>query len=153
MINKATLLGNIGQDPESRFTASGIHIVNISLATSRRWKDKQTGDKREETEWHRVVFIGRLAEIAAEYLKKGSKVYVEGRIHTNKWQDKDGNDRYTTEIIAAEMHMLDAAPNSGSDAGSQRTSPKQSGTASAPPRQAPPPPSNQYDDFDDDIPF
>lgn len=106
MLNKVTLIGRLGADPEVRYIPNGGAVANIRLATSRRWKDKQTGDKREETEWHRVIFFSRLAEISAEFLKKGSQVYIEGRIQTQKWQDKDGHDRYTTEIIAEQMQML-----------------------------------------------
>lgn len=106
-INKVILVGNLGNDPETKFMPSGGAVTNISVATSRSWKDKN-GQQQEHTEWHRVVFFNRLAEIAGEYLKKGSKVYVEGSLRTNKWQDKDGNDRYTTEIIAHEMQMLDS---------------------------------------------
>lgn len=105
-INKVILVGNLGADPETRHTASGSPITNIRLATSESWTDKATGDKQERTEWHRVVFFARLAEIAGEYLRKGSQVYIEGSLRTNKWQDKDGNDRYTTEVIANEMQML-----------------------------------------------
>jgi len=107
-INKAILIGNLGADPEVRYMPSGGAVTNITLATSEAWKDKQTGEQHDRTEWHRVVFFNRLAEIAGEYLKKGSKVYVEGRIQTRKWQDKNGQDRYTTEIIANEMQLLDS---------------------------------------------
>jgi len=106
MLNKVTLIGRLGSDPEVRYMPTGGAVTNVSLATSRRWKDKNTGERREETEWHRIVFFSKLAEIAGEYLKKGSQVYVEGRIQTNKWQDKEGKDRYTTEIIADQMQML-----------------------------------------------
>jgi len=106
MLNKVTLIGNLGADPEVRFMPSGGSVANISLATTRRWKDKQTGERKEATEWHRVIFFNRLAEIAGEYLKKGSQVYVEGRLQTRKWQGQDGQDRYTTEILAQELHML-----------------------------------------------
>ena len=105
-INKVILIGNVGQDPETKYTQDQKAITNISLATSESWKDKNTGEQQERTEWHRVVFFNRLAEIAGEYLKKGSKVYVEGSIRTRKWQDKDGADRWTTEIVAKEMQML-----------------------------------------------
>lgn len=105
-VNKVTLIGNLGSDPETRYTASGDAICNIRVATTETWKDKATGEKREATEWHRVVFYRRLAEIAGQYLKKGSSVYLEGRLRTRKWQDKDGNERYTTEIEATEMQML-----------------------------------------------
>src|SRR5476649_1696238 len=107
-VNKVILIGNLGKDPETRYMPEGGAVTNVTIATSSQWKDKTTGDKKEETEWHRVVFFNRLAEIAGEYLKKGSKVYVEGSIRTRKWQDQAGVDRYTTEIVAAEMQMLDS---------------------------------------------
>ncbi|MCW8127467.1 single-stranded DNA-binding protein [Microbulbifer halophilus] len=107
-INKVILIGNLGVDPETRFTPSGVAVANVSLATSDSWRDKQTGQQQERTEWHRVVFFNRLAEIVGEYLRKGSKVYVEGRLQTRKWQDQNGQDRYTTEIVANEMQMLDS---------------------------------------------
>ena len=105
-INKVILVGNLGNDPDIRYTAGGAAIANISLATTASWRDKESGEQQERTEWHRVVFFGRLAEIVSEYLKKGSQVYVEGRLQTRKWEDKTGNDRYTTEIVANEMQML-----------------------------------------------
>jgi single-strand DNA-binding protein len=107
-INKVILIGNLGNDPETRYMPSGGAVTNVSLATSETWKDKQTGQPQERTEWHRVVFFNRLAEIAGEYLRKGSKVYIEGSLRTRKWQDKDGQDKYTTEIVASEMQMLDS---------------------------------------------
>lgn len=107
-VNKVILIGNLGDDPENRVLPSGGGVTNITLATSESWKDKQTGQVNERTEWHRIVFFNRLAEIAAEYLRKGSKVYIEGSLRTRKWQDKDGNDRYTTEIVASQMQMLDS---------------------------------------------
>ena len=106
MLNKVTLIGNLGADPEVRYMPAGGAVTNVTIATSRRWKDKTTGERRDSTEWHRVVFFNRLAEIAGEYLRKGSQVYIEGRIQTRKWQGQDGQDRYTTEIIAQEMNML-----------------------------------------------
>ena len=109
-VNKVILIGNLGNDPDVRYTAGGAAVSNISLATTDSWKNKESGDLQEKTEWHRVVFFGRLAEIVAEYLKKGSQIYVEGRLQTRKWQDKDGNDRYTTEIVANEMQMLGSRP-------------------------------------------
>jgi single-strand DNA-binding protein len=105
-INKVILVGNLGQDPESRHMPSGGAVTNISIATSEQWKDKKSGAQQERTEWHKIAFFGRLAEIAAEYLRKGSQVYVEGKLRTRKWQDRDGNDRWTTEVIADEMQML-----------------------------------------------
>lgn len=112
-INKVILIGNLGQDPEVRYTQSNTAIANISIATSETWKDKQTGENREQTEWHRCVAYRRLAEICGEYLKKGSKVYVEGRLQTRKWQDKDGIERYTTEIVINDLQMLDGRPSGG----------------------------------------
>jgi len=139
-INKAILVGHLGRDPEIRYAASGAAIANVSVATSESWKDKQTGENQERTEWHRVVFFGRLAEIVGEYLKKGSQIYVEGRIQTRKWQDKDGNDRYTTEIVANDMQMLGGR---GSGSGGSPPDDGPSGdSGGAPPA-----------DFDDDIPF
>jgi len=145
-INKVILVGNLGNDPEVKFMPSGGAVTNVSVATSRAWKDKNTQQMQEHTEWHRVVFFNRLAEIAGEYLKKGSKVFIEGSLRTNKWQDKDGNDRYTTEIIANEMQMLDSR-SEGSD-----QSQYQSNQA-----QQPNPQVTQVDtgmdNYDDDIPF
>jgi len=115
-INKVILIGRLGNDPEMRYTQDGKAVANISLATSESWKDKQTGEKKEQTEWHRVVFFGRTAEVIGEYLHKGSLIYVEGRLQTRKWQDKEGNDRYTTEIMGNEMKMLGGRSDSG-DAG------------------------------------
>ncbi|HHI94490.1 MAG TPA: single-stranded DNA-binding protein, partial [Gammaproteobacteria bacterium] len=107
-VNKVILIGNLGQDPEVKYMPNGGAVTNVTIATSESWKDKNTGEQKENTEWHRVVFFRRLAEIAGEYLKKGSKVYIEGKLQTRKWQDQSGNDRYTTEIIANEMQMLDS---------------------------------------------
>lgn len=144
-INKVILVGNLGADPETRYMPSGGAVTNLSIATSEGWKDKNTGEQQERTEWHRVVLFNRLAEIAGEYLRKGSKVYVEGSLRTRKWQDKNGVDRYTTEIIAGEMQMLDS--RGGSQSYSDGPSSSQS---SAKPAQAEP---AMADDFDDDIPF
>lgn len=160
-INKVILVGNLGQDPETRMMQNGNAVTNISIATSESWKDKQTGQQQERTEWHRVVFYNRLAEIAGEYLNKGSKVYVEGALRTRKWQDKDGQDRYTTEIISNEMQMLDSrGMNSGADSGggyqpvSQPNSQSNSAPASAPAQQqAAAAGGDNFNDFDDDIPF
>jgi len=116
-VNKVILIGNLGADPEVRYTTSGGAVANLRLATTDQWRDKQTGENREQTEWHRVVMFGRLGEIAGEYLKKGSKVYVEGSIRTRKWTDKEGQDRYTTEIVANEMQMLDGRGDSGGGGG------------------------------------
>jgi single-strand DNA-binding protein len=163
MLNKVTLIGNLGADPEVRYMPSGDAITNIRLATTRRWKDRQTGERKEETEWHRVVFFAGLAKIAGEYLKKGSQVYVEGRIRTQKWQGQDGQERYTTEIIADEMHMLGSRSGGTASFSSEQPGeysaqpPRSSGPSSRPtpqtnPGSMPPPPPD-YDDFDDDIPF
>jgi len=164
MLNKVMLIGRLGADPEVRFMPSGGSVATIRLATSRRWKDKQTGERKEETEWHRVVFFSRLAEIAGEYLKKGSQVYVEGRIRTQKWQGQDGQDRYTTEIVADSMNMLDSRSGGTSEFGGDQPSTGYSAPSSKPayqPQQPAqqnnsgtmPPSPPAYDDFDDDIPF
>lgn len=116
-VNKVILIGNLGNDPDTRYTQGGSAIANISLATTNAWKDKDTGETQERTEWHRVVFFGRLAEIASEYLRKGSGVYVEGRLQTRKWQDQNGNDRYTTEVVANEMQMLSNRSGAGDSPG------------------------------------
>lgn len=116
-VNKVIVVGNLGNDPESKQMPSGGSVTNISVATSESWKDKKSGDMQERTEWHRIVFFGKLADIASEYLKKGSKVYCEGSLRTRKWQDKSGQDRYTTEIIASEMQMLDSKNGSGGNNG------------------------------------
>lgn len=144
-INKVILVGNLGNDPDVRYTASGAAVSNISVATTESWKDRESGEQQEKTEWHRVVFFGKLAEIVAEYLKKGSQVYVEGRLQTRKWQDKDGNDRYTTEIVANEMQMLGSRASSG---GFERSAPENSPAAAKPK-------ATQADEnfVDDDIPF
>lgn len=143
-VNKVILIGNLGADPEVKYMPSGDPIANIRLATSESWKDKSTGENVEKTEWHRVVFFKRLAEIAGEYLKKGSKVYIEGRIQTRKWQGQDGQDRYTTEIIANEMQMLDSRGGGGTAPMSSS-----SNTSKAPAAE----PAGAMADFDDDIPF
>jgi single-strand DNA-binding protein len=153
-VNKVILIGNLGKDPETRYMPSGSAVTNLTLATSESWKDKQTGENQERTEWHKVAMFGKLAEIAAEYLRKGSQVYIEGKLRTRKWQDKEGKDRWTTEIVADEMNMLggkgggasagasapgSAAASGGSGSGGGRAAVNDSG---APPG-----------DFDDDIPF
>ena len=152
-INKVILIGNLGQDPEVKYMPSGGAVTNVTIATSESWKDKNTGESQERTEWHRVVFFRRLAEIAGEYLKKGSKVYIEGRLQTRKWQDQQGNDRYTTEIIANEMQMLDGRGGGGGGGmgggNDYNQAPAQSGSAPAPASSG----GGGYDDFDDDIPF
>ena len=158
-VNKVILIGNLGKDPEVRYTPNGSAIATITLATSRQWKNKESGERQEETEWHRVVFFDRLAEIAGEYLKKGKSIYVEGRLKTRKWQDKEGLDRYTTEIVANEMTMLgskDGGGAAGDDAGSGQAPARREASAAAP-RPAPSKPaaksSTGFDDMDDDIPF
>ena len=154
-INKVILVGNVGQQPETNTSASGTAITNISVATSEQWKDKQTGQKQDRTEWNRVVFFNRLAEIAGEYLSKGSKVYVEGSLRTRKWQDQNGNDRYTTEIVGKEMQMLDSRSDSAGGVASSRPNENAAGgqRAEAPPQQSPQQTPPGMDAFDDDIPF
>ncbi|TCK05970.1 single-stranded DNA-binding protein [Marinobacterium mangrovicola] len=166
-INKVILVGNLGGDPEVRYMPSGNAVTNVTLATSESWKDRQSGQQQERTEWHRVVFFNRLAEIAGEYLRKGSKVYVEGSLRTRKWQGQDGQDRYTTEIVASEMQMLDSR---GGDAGGGYSQPdpmgygqpqgqpqgqprQQQRPAPAPQQQPQQPSAPDMDSFDDDIPF
>ena len=144
-VNKAIIVGTLGQDPDVKYTATGSPVVNISVATNETWKDKQTGEAQERTEWHRIVIFGKLAEIAAQYLKKGSQAYFEGKIQTRKWQDKSGQDRYTTEVVANEMQMLGGKPGGGSTVPFDPPA-KQSDQASAP-QTAP------VDDGFDDIPF
>ncbi|GAB1394158.1 single-stranded DNA-binding protein [Rhodocyclaceae bacterium] len=150
-VNKVILVGNLGADPESRYMPNGDAVVNIRLATTESWKDKNTGEKREMTEWHRVVFYRKLAEIAGQYLKKGSSVYIEGRIRTRKWQGQDGQDRYTTEIEANEMQML------GGRQGMGEAPPRESGNSRPAPAPAKAQPasnsSSNFNDFEDDIPF
>ncbi len=172
-VNKVILVGNLGRDPEVRYTPSGSAVANVTIATSESWKDKQTGENQERTEWHRVVFFNRLAEIVAEYVKKGSQIYIEGKLQTRKWQDKEtGADRYSTEIVANEMQMLGGRSGGGSGGGSgfdqgmdqsqpaygaggggqQQAAPQQAQAkpaAAAAPTQG----GGAYDDFDDDIPF
>ena len=149
-VNKVIIIGNLGNDPETRTFPDGGSLTNISIATSESWKDKQTGEQQERTEWHRVQFSGRLAEIAAQYLKKGSKVYIEGSLRTRKWQDKQsGQDRYSTDIAARNMQMLDGRSEQGVPqpyAGQQQAPPQQQQA----PQQAPP---QGMGEFDDDIPF
>ena len=179
-INKVILIGNVGQDPEVKYMPSGGAVTNISVATSETWKDKNTGQPQERTEWHRVVFFNRLGEIAGEYLRKGSKVYIEGSLRTRKWQAQDGTDRYTTEIVANELQMLDSrGDNSGSSMGGDygqgynqgqnynQSKPAASGPQAAPQHgsqggyapsgagqgNAPQQPPAGFDSFDDDIPF
>ena len=143
-INKVILIGNLGQDPEVRYMPNGGAVCNITVATSETWKDKNTGEQQERTEWHRVVMFRRLAEIAGEYLKKGSKVYLEGKLQTRKWQDQQGQDRYTTEIVADEMQMLDSRGGSAEFSQSR---------AAAPQGQSQPQSAPVDSGFEDDIPF
>lgn len=172
-VNKVILVGNLGADPETRFMPSGGSVTNVRLATSETWKDKQTGQPQERTEWHRVVFFNRLAEVAAEYLHKGSKLYVEGAIRTRKWQDQSGQDRYTTEIVGSEMQMLDSRGGSGGAAGGgdggydqsypeagggganfgSAAQPATSGNPGGQNSSAPAPQPAAMGDIDDDIPF
>jgi len=164
-VNKVILLGNLGADPETRYMPNGDAVATVRLATTESWKDRNSGEKRESTEWHRVVFFRKLAEIVGQYLKKGSSVYIEGRIRTRKWQDKDGQERYTTEIEATEMQMLGgrsgqggqggggsgggASYGGGDDFGGNDFSPRSSAPAAAAPKKKAP----SFDDMDDDIPF
>ncbi len=157
-INKVILVGNLGKDPEVRYMPSGGAVTNVTIATSEQWTDKQSGQKQERTEWHNVVFFNRLAEIAGEYLRKGSQVYVEGSLRTRKWQDKNGQDRYTTEIVAGEMQMLGGRGGAGGGSAdfNQGYGQQQGGGAPAQQQQAPaaaPQGGSNFDDFDDDIPF
>ena len=152
-VNKVIIIGNLGRDPEVRYTPSGAAVCNVSVATTRNWKNRESGEKQEETEWHRVVFYDRLAEIAGEYLKKGRPVYVEGRLKTRKWQDKEGKDNYTTEIIADQMQLLGSREGMGSgggeDHGEGRSAPAPRPPASKPAAKS----ATGFDDMDDDIPF
>jgi single-strand DNA-binding protein len=159
-VNKVIIVGNLGRDPETRYMPNGEAVTNIAVATTESWKDKNTGDKKEMTEWHRITFYRRLAEVAGQYLKKGSSVYVEGRLQTRKWTDKDGVERYTTEIIADTMQMLGGRPGAGGSAtmdddyGSSAPAPRQSsgssgGGAARPAAR----PAANFSDMDDDIPF
>ncbi|MBS1200164.1 MAG: single-strand binding protein [Proteobacteria bacterium] len=150
-VNKVILVGNLGQDPQTRAMPSGKTVVNLRIATTDQWRDKQTGENKENTEWHTVVMFDRLAEIAAEYLRKGSQIYIEGKLRTRKWQDKEGNDRYSTEIVANEMQMLGGRSGGGGGGG---------GGSEREPVQRPPggpaagaPSGGGRDEFDDDIPF
>ncbi|MBN9426801.1 MAG: single-stranded DNA-binding protein [Burkholderiales bacterium] len=168
-VNKVILIGNLGRDPETRYAPSGGAICNVSIATTRNWKDKASGEKREETEWHRVVFYDRLAEIAGEYLKKGRPVYVEGRLKTRKWQDKDGQERFTTEIIAEEMQLLGSRDGGGEGGGGYSRESSMGGGGGGAARGGPAggggggaprasgggdrKPAQSFDDMDDDIPF
>ncbi len=152
-VNKVILVGNLGRDPEVRYTPNGDSITNITIATTDSWKDKATGEKKEATEWHRVVFFGKLAEIAGQYLKKGRQVYIEGALRTRKWTDKEGQDRYTTEIVANEMKMLGS--REGMSDAPARDSAGGSGGGGNRPAAAPAaqPAGGNFNDFEDDIPF
>jgi single-strand DNA-binding protein len=141
-VNKVIVVGNLGSDPDTRYMPSGSAVTNLSIATSESWKDKQSGEQKERTEWHKVAMFGKLAEIAAEYLRKGSQVYIEGKLRTRKWQDKEGKDRWTTEIVADEMQMLGGRSGGGAPAANESQG-----------SSAPPPSSSGSGDFDDDIPF
>ena len=165
-VNKVILVGNCGRDPETRYMPDGGAIANVSIATSYRWKDRASGENKEETEWHRVSFFGRLAEIAGEYLKKGSPVYIEGRLRTRKWQDKDGQERYTTEIVADQMQMLGSRGGAGGGGGADMPRDMDEGGGGAPPARSSAPRAGQpapaaakkpapgaLKDMDDDIPF
>ena len=164
MINKAIIVGNLGRDPEMRYTQDGQPVANFTVATNRVWTDRSTNERRDQTEWHRVVCFRRLAEICGEYLRKGSKVYIEGRLQTRSWEGQDGQTRYTTEIIALEMKMLDGRGGGGGGYGPDGPGPadnrggysqQQPRSPHAPrsDRQASPPPADDPDDFEDDIPF
>jgi len=146
-VNKAIIVGNVGQDPEVRYMPSGSAVAEVSVATSEQWKDKQSGEKQERTEWHKVTFFGRLAEVVGEYVRKGSQIYVEGSIRTEKWTDKQGQDRYTTKIVANEMQMLGG--RTGGSTSFQQDAPSQAPRQSAPSAA----PAGSSADFDDDIPF
>lgn len=154
-INKVILVGNLGRDPEIRYVPNGGAVANLNIATSESWRDKGTGEKQERTEWHRVVFFGKLAEVAGEYLKKGAQIYVEGRLQTRKWQDKSGQDRYTTEIVGNDLQMLGGRGGAGASDGPPMDMPyESSGSGSAAQQtQSSPSSSGGKDDFDDDIPF
>jgi single-strand DNA-binding protein len=147
-VNKVIVVGNLGRDPEIRYMPDGTALANVSVATTFAWNDKASGEKKEETEWHRINFRGRLAEIAGEYLKKGSQVYVEGRLRTRKWQDKEGQDRYTTEIVAERMQMLGSRSGMGSGETRDTREPPPEGEVKQVKK-----PAGQFQDMDDDIPF
>jgi single-strand DNA-binding protein len=154
-VNRVILIGNLGKDPEVRYTPSGAAVCNLRLATTRNWKNRDTGERQEETEWHSVVLYDRQAEVAGEYLKKGRPVYIEGRLKTRKWQDKDGNDRYTTEIVAESMQLLGGREGLGSpdETGGGASARSAPASRPAPSKPAPQKSSTGFDDMDDDIPF
>jgi single-strand DNA-binding protein len=151
-VNKVILVGNLGRDPETRYNPEGGAICNISVATTDTWKDKTSGEKQERTEWHRVVFFSRLAEIAGEYLKKGSQVYIEGSLRTRKWQDKEGQERYTTEIVADRMQMLGSRQGMGDAAAREKMGEAKEPVTAGEAKSAKKP-GGKFDDLDDDIPF
>ena len=152
-VNKVTIVGNLGQDPEVKYMPSGGAVTNISVATSESWKDKQTGQPQERTEWHRIVFFNRLAEIAGEYLKKGSQVYLEGSLRTRKWQDQSGQDRYTTEIVASEMQMLGSKGSQENNYNNNNGLNQNTNTAELHNLEKSPAPAQGINEFDDGIPF
>jgi single-strand DNA-binding protein len=156
-VNKVILVGNLGQDPQTRAMPSGKAVVNLRIATSDQWRDKQTGENKESTEWHSVVMFDRLAEVAAEYLRKGSQVYIEGKLRTRKWQDKEGHDRYSTEIIANEMQMLGGRGGSGGGGGGgsyeRDAAPRSPGDSAPAGAAGGGSGGGSRDEFDDDIPF
>ena len=152
-VNKVIIVGNLGRDPETRYLPSGEAVTNISVATTDKWKDRTSGEMKEATEWHRVSFFGRLAEIAGEYLKKGSQVYVEGSLRTRKWQDKEGKDRYTTEIRGDVMQMLGSRAGAGEPRAEPREQSGAKGDAAPKPEPAGKKPAGKFDDMEDDIPF
>jgi single-strand DNA-binding protein len=149
-VNKVIIVGTLGADPDTSYAPSGSAITKLSIATNESWKDKETGEQKEKTEWHRISMFGRLAEISAEYLRKGSQVYIEGKLATNKWQDKEGNDRWTTEIIANQMQMLGGRPTGNATSSKSNENQQSSSNEN---KQSPPEPPAGTDDFDDDIPF
>ena len=152
-VNKVIIVGHLGQDPTTRYLPDGTAVTNISVATTETWKDKASGEKKEATEWHRVSFWGRLAEVAGEYLKKSALVYVEGKLQTRKWQDKEGVDRYSTEVVLNQMQMLGSKPRDGGEEREpDHTGPRQQPAAAAPKRTHPPT-GGKFDDMEDDIPF
>lgn len=152
-VNNVQILGNVGKDPEVRYSPSGTAFCTLSIATTRNWKNKETGERQEETEWHRVNFNDRLAEIVGEYVKKGKQVYVMGRLKTRKWQDKEGRDTYTTEIIANEMQLLGGKEEGAAQPRTPTPTARTHGDRPGGPKNRPPAPSTGFDDMDSDIPF
>lgn len=152
-VNQVIVVGNLGRDPEIRYAPSGDAVTNIAVATTSKWKDKNTGDAKEETEWHRITFFGRLAEIAGQYLKKGSTVYVQGRLKTNKYTDKDGVEKYATSIVAENLQMLDGRPANDQGQGNAAPANSQARNQQKPQQRPAPKPAPNFSDMDDDIPF